>query len=78
MKEKYQEHYKIIGANLRRIRTDKGLSQEDLANKCNVERSKISRIENASEDFMFSTLLRIADALEVNVKILLESSNEAK
>jgi transcriptional regulator with XRE-family HTH domain len=72
MKEKHKEHYQVIGNNLRRIRLEKGLSQQHLANRCDVERAKISRIENASEDFMLSTLLELAFALEVNIAQLIE------
>ena len=71
MKEKHKEHYQVIGKNLRRIRLEKGLSQQDLANRCDVERAKISRIENAAEDFMLSTLLELANALEVNINQLI-------
>lgn len=66
MKEKHKEQFKIIGANLRKIRDEKGFSQQDLANRCDVERAKISRIENATEDFLLSTLLELASALEVH------------
>ncbi|HEY0056941.1 MAG TPA: helix-turn-helix transcriptional regulator [Pedobacter sp.] len=72
MKEKHKEHYQLIGNNLRRIRLEKGLSQQDLANRCDVERAKISRIENASEDFMLSTLLELSIALEVPIDKLVK------
>lgn len=71
MKEKHKEHYQVIGNNLRRIRLEKGLSQQDLANRCDVERAKISRIENATEDFMLSTLLELTSALEVSLSELM-------
>ena len=66
MKEKHKEQFKIIGANLRKIRDEKGFSQQDLSNRCDVERAKISRIENATEDFLLSTLLELASALGIN------------
>ncbi len=72
MKEKHKEQFKRIGANLRKIRDEKGFSQQDLANRCDVERAKISRIENATEDFLLSTLLELASALGVNPADLLD------
>lgn len=60
--------YKIIGANLRYFRKKSGLIQHELAEKCGIDRSKISDIENGKEDFMFSTLLAIADGLNLDVK----------
>jgi len=71
MKEKHKNQFEIIGTNLRRIRDQKGFSQQDLANRCDVDRAKISRIENATEDFFFSTLIEIASALEVDLSDLL-------
>lgn len=76
MKEKHKEHYQVIGNNLRRIRVEKGLSQQDLANRCDVERAKISRIENATEDFMLSTLLELAIALDVHLTELIKVSEK--
>lgn len=76
MKEKHKEHYQVIGNNLRRIRLEKGLSQQDLANRCDVERAKISRIENAAEDFMLSTLLELATALDVHLTELIKVSEK--
>ena len=70
--------YKIIGTNLRFFRKKSGLIQQELAEKCAVDRSKISDMENGKEDFMFSTLLAIADGLNLDVKnffILRKESN---
>ena len=67
MKEKHKDQFKTIATNLRRIRDRKGFSQQDVANRCDIDRAKISRIENAAEDFMFSTLIELASALEVNI-----------
>lgn len=71
MKERDIDTFITIGENIRRIRTEKGFSQQDIANRCDVDRAKISSIENAKEDFVFTTLLEIANALEVNVAELL-------
>ena len=65
MKEKHQEYFAIIGKNLRNLRKEKGLSQQDLANLCDVDRAKISTIETAKEDFVLTTLLELAAALEI-------------
>jgi transcriptional regulator with XRE-family HTH domain len=65
--ENHRADYVNIGNNLRRIRSEKGYSQQMLSNMCDVERAKISRIENASEDIKISTLLKITAALEVKL-----------
>ena len=67
LNETHKADYVNIGNNLRRIRREKGYSQQVLSNMCDVERAKISRIENASEDIKISTLLKITVALEVKL-----------
>jgi transcriptional regulator with XRE-family HTH domain len=68
MKADHKKYFEIIGNNIKRLRIEKGLSQQKLANNCDkVDRSKISDIENAKEDFMLSTLLEICLALEIDL-----------
>lgn len=64
MIEKYEDYYGKVGKRIKSLRQEKGWSQQELANNCDkVDRSKISDMENAKEDFMFSTLLDIEKAL---------------
>ncbi|MCZ4224837.1 helix-turn-helix domain-containing protein [Pedobacter rhodius] len=67
MKEKFEEHYKTIGRNVKKLRNAQKLTQLELANKCSVNREQISRIENARRDYMHSTLLEVCEALGVSV-----------
>ena len=71
MINKYFPIYKRIGVNLRRERKIAKLTQEQLAKKTTkLDKSKISDIENANEDYMFSTLLELAHALEIDIEKL--------
>ena len=64
VKEEYEKHYQIIGANIKKLRREMGWSQDDLANRCNkLDRGKISKMENARADYMHSTLLEVCSAL---------------
>ena len=78
MSGKKGEYFKIIGKNIRRYRKLKGLSQQSLATLCEkVDRSKISDIENAKEDFMYSTLIELCIALELTpADIVIEKSED--
>lgn len=78
MSVKNGEYFKIIGKNIRRYRKLKGLSQQSLATLCDrVDRSKISDIENAKEDFMYSTLIEVCIALELTpADIVIEKSED--
>lgn len=76
MDEKFVTIYKTIGENLRDKRKEKNLSQQQLADLAGkIDRSKISDIENGKEDFLFSTLLKICSALNVNLEELLNTKN---
>jgi len=73
MIDKYSEIYKRIGSNLKKERKKARLTQVQLAEKnTKLDASKISDIENAKEDFMFSTLLELANGLGVDVEKLIK------
>ncbi len=58
MISKFSDQYKRIVNNLKKERKKAKLTQAQLASRLNIiDDSKISNIENAKEDFMFSTLL---------------------
>ncbi len=79
MIEEYKGIYITIGENLKAFRKYRNLTQEQLAQKINkLDRSKISDIENAKEDFMFSKILQICAALEIDVIQLLKPIGEKK
>lgn len=69
-----KENFILLGQNLQRLRKQKKLSQQELANKCDVDRAKISDIERAKEDFHFTTILELCKALEIEPVELLDFS----
>ena len=60
-REKYEEGFETfkLGAMLQDLRKEKGLTQEQLADKCGTTKTYISRIENNASDIRLSTLMRI-------------------
>ena len=75
MDEKFVSIYKTVGKNLRDQRKEKNMSQQQLADFAGkIDRSKISDIENGKEDFLFSTLLKICIALDIDVEELLKTN----
>ena len=62
---------KLFGENVRKIRREKGLSQEELAFKANLHRTYIGMIERAEKNITLINIEKIANALEVNIKELL-------
>lgn len=60
-----------IGSKIREIRISQGVSQETLANECEVDYSQINRMELGKVNFNISNLYRIAKALNVDPTLLL-------
>ncbi len=58
---------KKLGKRIQEIRLSKNLSQQDLAAKCNFEKSNMSRLEAGRVNSTLSTLNKIAQSLEVNI-----------
>ena len=56
---------KSIGRKIAMLRTQQGVSQEDLAGAAEINRGYISRIENGHVAFSVPVLLKIAEALNV-------------
>lgn len=76
MINKYKNIYQRIGDNLKKERKKALLTQNQLAQKtARLDKSKISNIENAKEDFMFSTLLELTNALEIEIDQLFRKKN---
>lgn len=65
---------KEFGANLRKLRLIKGLTQEQLANELGVEISQISRIERGVINTSVTTLYIISKILEANTDDFFNSS----
>jgi transcriptional regulator with XRE-family HTH domain len=78
MKEKDKIRLQKIGANLLRLRTAKGYTQEALSYQCDVDRAKISKIESGQANLMVTTLLDLAEGLEVDPSELLDLSSKPK
>lgn len=61
-----------LGTRIKELREKNNLSQEDLANDCNIPKSQIGRIERAEINTTIRTLIKIASALNVKVKDLID------
>ena len=63
---------KKFGENLQKIRNNKNLSLRELAAKCDVDDSKISKIENGKFNITLSTIIELAKGLEIDPKVLMD------
>lgn len=55
-----------VGKRIQEIRIEKNISQQDLASKCNFEKSNMSRLENGNANATLSTLEKVCNALEID------------
>lgn len=61
-----------FGNHLRKLRMEKKLSQEMLANDANIPINQIGRIERAEISTSLNTIYKIAKALEIDIKELFD------
>ena len=59
--------YHAIGIRIRRIRKERGLTQQTLAELSNQEPSNISHIERGATKLSLPTIVNIANALNITV-----------
>ena len=61
----------ILAENVREFRRQRGLSQEELADLCELHRTYIGSVERQERNVSLSTLEVLANALKVSVPQLL-------
>ena len=60
-----------FGAGVRRARKDRGVSQEELALKCGIDRSYMGSIERGEQNSGLLHIARIAKALDMKISDLM-------
>lgn len=72
MKRQHYDEYKKLGLNIAYYRKDKGLSQMELAEKIDISRTHMSRIENNDCAVSLDVIFSIAQVLDISVSKLFE------
>ena len=65
MQKTQMEKYKYLGLNIAYYRKERGLSQSQLAERVNISRTHMSRIETADCAVSLDVVFDICDALDV-------------
>lgn len=76
IKPRDRKNLKNFGENIRRLRLEKNLSLRAMSNACRLDNSKISRIERGSVNVTLTTLLELAEALNLHPSELLTYESE--
>ena len=67
---KNEEERQRIGIDIATLRTQKGMTQQQIAESAGLQRNHISRIEQGRYSVGFDTLQAIADALDADIRIV--------
>ncbi len=62
-----------IGVRIKELREAKKLSQQDLADAAEMERSFITHIEKGKRNISIDTLYKVLNALEISLKDFFDS-----
>jgi transcriptional regulator with XRE-family HTH domain len=59
-----------VGLNLQKLRRERGLSQEELADRANIHQTYLSGVERGNRNPTVTVLQRIAEALGADIEDL--------
>lgn len=62
----------LFGRKVRQLRTAMGISQEDLADRCDLHRTYIGSVERGERNVSLRNIVRIARALNTSARELLK------
>ena len=71
----FDNHLLLVGAEIRRLRSERGLSQEVFADLCSLDRTYIGSVERGERNISLVNLLKISHALDVPLSGLLSCLN---
>ena len=77
MTERSRKYRRIFATNLRRIRNEQGLSQEDLALKSGLHRTYIGSVERIERNISIDNMELLASSLNISLLDLLKDCDEA-
>lgn len=61
---------KVVGANVRKIRISRGITQIQLANMLDISQTHMSNIENGNTGMSLSTAIKIGQCLQCRIDAL--------
>jgi len=64
----YQEEIRYISTRIKELRKERMLTVQELAYRCDMERSNLSRIEAGRTNLTIRTMCIICNALNVNLR----------
>lgn len=69
-----KDRLKNIGINIKSERLRRGVSQEELAEKCDISRNSVSLIETGKINPTIIRIIDIAKVLDVDINVLIKDA----
>jgi transcriptional regulator with XRE-family HTH domain len=66
------DYSRRLGERIRKLRDNKGWSQEEFADSCEINRSYMGRIERGELNLTLHTMMKVATGLGISVSALLK------
>ncbi len=70
-----EEKLRQLGAKVREVRIQKGLTQTELANRIGKDHPSVNKLENGKVNPSYLFLLEVCQGLEIDIKVLLQNSD---
>lgn len=74
-RERWAESRRRVGANVRRLRLERGLTQEALALESGLSRNQLIELEHGRRGVLFERLDDLAAVLQVETGLLVQTPN---
>lgn len=69
---KEPELYRRVAARIKALRTERGITQQQLAAMIDYEKSNMSRLESGKVNIKLNTIYKIAQALKISMSELVD------
>jgi transcriptional regulator with XRE-family HTH domain len=76
VKESRNSPRSVLARNVRRLRLERGISQEELAAEASTRQALVSQVEVGDANPTLDTLARLAQALQVSLAELFDASRK--
>ncbi len=75
MRKAYSKQIEQFGSKIKRLRERRGMTQQDLSDKCEIDIRTIQRIEKGKNGVTLQVLLSLAESLDLTASQLLSKIN---
>ncbi|MEI2696010.1 MAG: helix-turn-helix transcriptional regulator [Saprospiraceae bacterium] len=79
-RDKYERELKleIIAEQIKQLREEKNLTQEELGELIGVQRAQVSKLENSTTNVTLGTIIKVFDALDAKLSFQVHKNKTGK